>query len=352
MDNIYELISRIGAPDESAAAAARQRWDSLAKPLGCLGEMEDAVVRIAALTGTPEVSVSRRHLLVFCADNGVVAEGVTQCGSEVTAHVAAALAEGRSTVSPMARLAKCVVTPVDVGIRNFAGHPGVWERRVKNGTDDIALGPAMTRAECLRTMAAGADAVLTLAPETDIFALGEMGIGNTTTACAVIAALLGRDPGELAGRGAGLSDAGLARKRKVIRRALDVNRPDPADPIDVLSKVGGLDLAALCGAFLAAAACRRPAVADGVGVSAAALCAARLCPAARNAMLASHCSAEPAARLTLEALGLHAPLNASMRLGEGGGAVMLLPLLDMALAVYHSGQTFDRLGIEAYTPQS
>ena len=350
---MHELLQSIPAPDEEARALSMRRWDSVAKPLGSLGLLEPAVTKIAALRGNANVKLERRTLLVFCADNGVVARGVSQCGSEVTARVACALAEGRSTVNAMARPADCRVIPVDVGILDFPGHPGVLNRRVRNGTGDISSGPAMTREECLRAILAGAALARDQATEgTDILLLGEMGIGNTTTAGAVCAALLGLTPAEATGRGAGLSDAGMQRKREAIQNALDVNAPDPADPVDVLAKVGGLDMAALCGAFLGAAASRLPVVIDGFICAAAALCAARLCPEAREAMLASHVSAEPAARMLLEALELQAPITAGMRLGEGSGAVALLGLLDLALAVYGSGQTFDRLGIEAYTPQN
>lgn len=353
MESIFDTIRRIPAPDEKARALAQRRWNSVAKPLGSLGLLETAVTKIAALRSDADVSLKRRTLLIFCADNGVVNRGVSQCGSEVTAHVAVALAEGRSSVNPMARLADCRVIPVDMGIRDFPGHPAVLDRRVRNGTGDISLGPAMRREECLRAMEAGAELAQTCAGEgTDVLLLGEMGIGNTTTAGAVCAALLGLSPAAVMGRGAGLSDAGLQRKRAAIESALAANAPDPADPVDVLSKVGGLDIAALCGAFLGAAAERLPVLVDGLICTAAALCAARLCPAAKEAMLASHVSAEPTALRLLEELGLEAPITAGMRLGEGSGAVSLLPLLDMALAVYHSGQTFDRLGIEAYTPQS
>ena len=352
MESIEEILLNITKPDEVARSAAQRRWDSLAKPLGSLGLLETAVTDIAALRGDAELRLDRRTLLVFCADNGVVRQGVTQCGSEVTAHVAVALAEGRSSVSPMADVAKCEVLPVDMGILDFPGHPGVLDLRVQNGTGDISLGPAMSRESCLRALESGAALACRLAEEgTDILLIGEMGIGNTTTAAAVTAALLKLPPEAVAGRGAGLSDAGLARKRAVISRALSLNAADASDPIDVLAKLGGLDLAAMCGAFLGAAEARIPAVIDGFISAAAALCAARLCPAARSAMLASHLSAEPAALAVQQALSLKAPISAGLRLGEGSGAVALLPLLDLALAVYHSGQTFDKLGIAAYEPQ-
>jgi len=352
MESIYDIIEQITPPDENARADAKRQWDSLAKPLGSLGLLEDMAAKLAALRGNAHVRLDDRRLLVFCADNGVVRQGVTQCESSVTAKVAAALAEGRSSVSPMARYANCRVIPVDVGILDFPGHPGVLNRRVRNGTDDLSLAPAMTRGECLAAMEAGARLAMEHAADgADILLIGEMGIGNTTSAAAVSCALLGLAPADVVGRGAGLSNEGLHRKRKAITRALELNRPDPNDPVDVMTKVGGLDLAAMCGAYLGAAACKCPAVIDGYISAAAALCALRLCPMAEKALLPSHSSGEQNGAELLKALGLQAPVHAEMRLGEGSGAVMLLPLLDMALSLYRSGQSFDRLGIEAYTPQ-
>ena len=352
MESIYDIIEHITPPDENARTAAKRRWDSLAKPLGSLGIFEEMIAKLAALKGSADVHLDDRRLLVFCADNGVVRQGVTQCESAVTAKVAVALAEGRSSVSPMARFANCRVTPVDVGILDFPGHPGVLNRRIRNGTDDLSLGPAMTRSECLAAMEAGAALAMENAADgADILLIGEMGIGNTTSAAAVSCALLGLDPASAAGRGAGLSNDGVRRKRKAIARALDLNRPDPNDPADVLTKVGGLDLASMCGAYLGAAACNTPAVIDGYISAAAAMCAQQMCPMAEKALFPSHSSGEQNGARLLEALGLKAPLRAEMRLGEGSGAVCLLPLLDMALSLYNSGQSFDRLGIEAYTPQ-
>ena len=352
MESIYDIIESITPPDETARAAAKRRWDSLAKPLGSLGLFEDMVTKLAALSGRADLRIDDRRLLVFCADNGVVAQGVTQCDSGVTAKVAAALAEGRSSVSPMAGCADCRVIPVDMGMLDFPGHPGVLNRRVRNGTGDISLGPAMTRDECLAAMLDGAELAIENARDgAKLLLIGEMGIGNTTTAAAVVCALLGLDVKSVTGRGAGLSDAGLKRKRAVIERALAQNSPDERDAVDVLTKVGGLDLAAMCGAYLGAAAANVPAVVDGFISAAAALCALRLSPGVKKALLASHVSSEPAGELLLHALGLRAPLHADMRLGEGSGAVMLLPLLDMALTLYRSGQSFERLGIEAYIPQ-
>lgn len=349
---LWETVSAIRGADKAVEELALRRWDGLAKPLGSLGLLEEMVTRIAALTGSVDVTLSKRVLLVLCADNGVVAQGVSQSDASVTAAVAAALGAGRSTVNHMARLADCQVLPVDIGMLDFPGAPGVLERRVRNAAADITRGPAMTREECVRAIETG----IALAEEqkargASILLTGEMGIGNTTTSCAVASVLLGGPPQVLAGRGAGLSDAGLARKVRAIRQAVRLNAPDASDPIDVLQKVGGLDLAGLCGVCLGGALCRIPVLLDGLIAAVAALCAVRICPMARDALLASHLSAEPAAGMILDELRLRGPISAGLRLGEGSGAVAALPLLDMALGVYGSGHTFGELGIDAYTPQ-
>ena len=337
--------------EQKLCAASEARWNSLAKPLGSLGCFERAITRIAVLRGSLDFSLENRALLVFCADHGVVRQGVSQCGSEVTAHVAAALAEGHSTANAMAYAANCRVIPVDMGILNFPGHPGVVDMRVKNGTADISCGPAMTRGECLLAMKRGAAMAEKLAGEgCELLAVGEMGIGNTTAAAALACALLGLRPEDAAGRGAGLSTEGLERKRQAIAQALDRSLTGEEDTIDLLAKLGGLEIAAMCGAFLAAAKQRLPVILDGMISAAAALCAVRIRPDAIDAMLASHVSSEPAGEKILDALGLEAPLRAGMHLGEGSGALMLMPLLDLALRVYRSGQSFEHLGIDAYQP--
>ena len=272
MNRIDQMIRCIRPGDRAAAEEAKSRWDSIAKPLGSLGTLEEMIVRIAALQESAEVRLDRRVLLVFCADHGVTAQGVSQCGSEVTARVAVALAEGRSSVSPMAERAGCLVVPADIGIRDFSGHPGVRNLRVRNGTDDFSRGPAMSRGECLLAMERGAELVREFAEDgTELFAVGEMGIGNTTAAAALAAVLLNMIPDAVVGRGAGLGSAGLERKKATVQRALEVNRPGPDDIPGLLAAVGGLEIAAMCGAFLAAAACRKPVIIDGVISAVAAL---------------------------------------------------------------------------------
>ena len=350
-ERLKERLAAIRPASEQAREQARQHWAACAKPLGSLGLLEDALTGMAALTGDARLQLTPRAVLVLCADNGVVAQGVSQSGSEVTGIVARMLAQGKSNVCRMAALADCRVLPVDMGIRDFAPFPGVIDRRIGNSTQDITEGPAMPREAACRAILAGVELVREQqAQGVRLLATGEMGIGNTTTAAAVACALLGRTPEELAGRGAGLSDEGLARKRRAIRAALEINRPDARDPVGVLAGVGGYDLAGLCGVFLGGALCRIPVLVDGAISAAAALCAVRLCPQAACAVFATHQSAEPAGGLMLRALQKRPFLQAEMRLGEGTGAVAAMPLLDMALAVYN-GSTFTDYGMEPYTPQ-
>ena len=300
---LRELLQNITPPDEAAREQAHRRWAACAKPLGSLGLLETALEDIAALTGDAQAPLLPRAVLVLCADNGVVAQGVTQTDSSVTAAVTRNLAAGRTSVCRMAQAAQCAVVPVDMGVRDFAPQPGVLARRIGNGTGDITQGPAMTRAQAEQAVLAGAELVRTQKEKgVRLLATGEMGIGNTTTASAVASVLLGRAPVEMTGRGAGLSDEGLRRKVAAIERAVALSRPDADDPLDVLAKVGGFDIAGMCGVFLGGAACRVPVLADGFISAVAALCAVRLCPAAAKAVLASHVSAEPAGMLLLDAL--------------------------------------------------
>ena len=345
------LLSGITPPDEAARAAAHAHWAGLAKPLGGLGALETLLEDAAALTGSAALDVSRRAVLVLCSDNGVVAQGVSQTDQSVTRAVAENLAARRTSVCQMARTAHCDVVPVDMGM---AGDPvpGVADCRIAAGTADFTQGPAMTRAQAVEAVGRGIRLVQEQkAAGVQLLATGEMGIGNTTTSSAVAAVLLGQPVERMTGRGAGLSDEGLARKVDAICRGILRNKPDPTDPLDVLAKLGGFDLAGLCGVFLGGALEGVPVVMDGFISGVAALCAVRLCPAAAKAVFASHCSSEPAARLVLDALGKAPLLTAGLHLGEGTGAVASIPLWDMALAVYDGCYSFAEGGITPYTPQ-
>ena len=345
--DLTRALEEIRPADEERMAQARRHWDAVAKPLHGLGLLEDVVVRMAGVA--PLGRDLKKAVAAFCADNGVVAQGVTQTDSSVTAVVAGNMLTGKASVCCMSRVAGAEVFPVDAGMVTEV--EGLRSIKVRRGTRDLSQEPAMTRQECLSVLLAGMDIARELSEMgCGLLAAGEMGIGNTTTSSAVACALLGRPAEEMTGRGAGLSGEGLRRKVQAIRRGLAVNRPDPADPLDVLAKVGGFDIAGLCGVFLGGALYRVPVLADGFISTVAALCAVRLCPLAEQAVFASHVSAEPAGALVLNALGQKPLITAEMRLGEGTGAVAAIPLLDMALAVYGEAYTFEQGGIGPYVP--
>jgi len=343
-----EVAGRIEPLDETALKAARDKWNAVAKPIGSLGQLELMVEKIAGLTGSIDVDISKRAVMVLCADNGVVAQGVTQSEPEITTVIAGSVARGISSVCRMAQTVGADAVSVDMGMMTPSDVPGVIDRSIARGTGDISLGPAMSREQALTAIKTGIDLVAQTKDDGyKILATGEMGIGNTTTSSAMAAAFLGLPVETVTGRGAGLSNAGLARKCAAIERALAVNEPDANDALDVLSKLGGFDIAGLVGLFIGGAVHRVPIVIDGFISALAAYTAARLCPACTCAMLPSHVSAEPAARMLFDELGIEPIIHAGLRLGEGTGAVLLFPLLDAALALYN-GTTFDDTGIEAY----
>lgn len=333
--------------DQEKYEKARRHWDLLAKPLHGMGMFEDIVSRIEGMPGKRDLQ--KRCVLVFCADNGVVEEGVTQTGSEVTAVVAENMTKGDATVCKMAKLSHADVIPVDIGMQR--GVAGVRDCHIMRGTHNLYREAAMSREECVRAIDVGRALVREYAEGGyDLFAIGEMGIGNTTTTSAVASVLLNLPPQKLTGKGAGLSESGFRKKIQVIEGAIAHLLPDRNDVVDVLAKVGGLDIAGMCGAFIGCAEMGDPVLIDGVISSVAALCAARLCPQSREYMVASHLSGEPAAQYVFSELGLTAPIRAGMALGEGTGAVALMPLLDMAYAVFREMLCFSQAGIEEYKP--
>lgn len=340
-------LDKIKNLDMEAYDKSCSRWDAIAKPLKGLGRFEEAVSRIAGLTGEEQVSLKKKAVLVLCADNGVVCEGVTQTDASVTATMAGQIRDHKSSVCLMAEKAGAEAFPVDMGMLNRVD--GVEGCHMADGTANIAEGPAMTRVQAISSINYGMDLVEKYKEAGyGIIVTGEMGIGNTTTSSAMASALLGKTPEEVTGRGAGLSDEGLVRKIDVIRKAIEINKPDTSDPLDVLTKLGGFDIAGMTGIFLGGALYRVPVVIDGLISSIAALIAARLCPEAKAAMIASHSSAEPAAEEILKELGLEAVIYGNLKLGEGTGAVCMLPLLEMALAVYNGSAVFTDTGIVQY----
>lgn len=346
---LEETIRKIRPVDVAAMAAAKQHWDGLGKPLGSLGRLEKALIQIAGIQRTGDVHIDRKALVIMCADNGVVEEGVTQCGQEVTATVAENFLDEKSCVAIMCRRAGTKICPVDIGMA--VDTPRVEKRKIAYGTKNMAKEPAMTREQAVAAIEVGiAKAEELHAQGYEILATGEMGIGNTTTSSAMTAVYLGLDVETVTGRGAGLSSHGLQRKIHAIKQAIAVNQPNPEDPLDVLAKVGGLDIAGMCGLFLGGAAQQMPVVMDGFISQVAALTAVRLVPECADYILASHVSEEPGANILLKALEKDAFLTCGMRLGEGSGAVALFPILDFASDIYHKMSTFVQADIVEYQP--
>lgn len=335
--------------DENAMEEARAHWMTVGKPLFSLGSLEDAVIQIAGIKGTSDFELRKRGLIIMCADNGVVEEGVTQTGQEVTAIVADNFTRGETSVCIMAEEAKVDLFPVDVGMATDVPSVTKKEYKVMYGTHNFAKEAAMTREEAVEAIEVGIQMVKKCAEAGyEILATGEMGIGNTTTSSAVVSVLLDESVENVTGRGAGLSSEGLNRKIRAIERAIEKHQPDKEDILDVLSKVGGLDIAGMTGAFLGGAIYHIPVLIDGFISSAAALCAVRMVPETADYILASHCSGEPAGRMVLEELKLPYLIDAKMSLGEGSGAVAAIPLLEMGVNVYRKMSTFEEIKVEQY----
>lgn len=352
MQNLEEIIDGIAPIDRASMEEAWTCWDSLCKPLRGLGWLEEVLVQMAGIYRTPRPHPDKRAVVIMGADNGVVKEGVTQTDSSVTIQVLENMGDKLSTACVMCRLAGCDVIPVNIGSLTDGKHPKIKNKAVRHGTGNIAEGPAMTREECIQAILTGADTVRELKEEGyNLIVTGEMGIGNTTTSSACAAVIFDQEVEAVTGRGAGLSTAGLERKVQAIKKAIAVNRPDKTDAIDVISKVGGLDIAGMVGCYLGAAYYQMPILIDGFISAVSAYFAGMLCKTAKEYMIPTHCSAEPASRLVMDRLDMKAPLQAGMHLGEGTGAIMGLSLIDQALNVYYHLTTWDGGHVEAYVHQ-
>ena len=351
-ERLLKELPHITPADADAMARAAVYQGTLAKPPGSLGALENIYIRLCGISGKLHPVYSPCRIIVLCADNGVVEEGVSVTPRSVTAAQAVNMTNYCTGMSAMAHHFGDEIQVVDVGIADEYDCPAILNRRILPGTRNLAREPAMTRQEAARSVWTGMELARQAKDEgVAILGAGEMGIGNTTTSSAVAAVLLGQPVEVMTGRGAGLSDEGLARKIDAIHRGIAKNQPDSADALDVLAKLGGFDIAGLCGVFLGGALEGVPVLADGFISCVAALCAVRLCPAAAKAVFASHCSTEPAAKLVLDALNKKALITAGLHLGEGTGAVASIPLWDMALAVYGGCYSFTEGGITPYTPQ-
>lgn len=337
------LVREVLPLDRGTMTAAEEYQARLAKPPGSLGRLEEISIQLAGITGRVHNALNKKQLLVFAADNGVVAEGVSSAPQSVTKQQTINLMRGKTGAAVLAKHFGCGLTVCDVGVNADIYESTVLNRKIAYGTQNICTGPAMTREQTLQAILTGAEIAGTV--DADVIGVGEMGIGNTTTSSAVLAVLLGADVEAVTGRGGGITEESFRKKKTVIRTAIEVNRPDRDDVVGVLSKVGGFDLAAMCGAFLGAAAARRPAVIDGLISAAAALCAVRLCPNVRGYLVPSHASFEIGYRLAMEAMDLRPLFDLGMRLGEGSGCPLAFQVLDAACAVINDMATFDEAGI-------
>lgn len=337
------LVREVLPLDRGAMTAAEAYQARLAKPPGSLGWLEEISIQLAGITGRVHNALNKKQLLVFAADNGVVAEGVSSAPQSVTKQQTINLTRGKTGAAVLAKHFGCGLTVCDVGVNADIYESAVLNRKIAYGTQNICTGPAMTQEQTLQAILTGAEIARTV--DADVIGVGEMGIGNTTTSSAVLAVLLGADVEAVTGRGGGITEESFRKKKAVIRTAIEVNRPDRDDVVGVLSKVGGFDLAAMCGAFLGAAAARRPAVIDGLISAAAALCAVRLCPNVRGYLVPSHASFEIGYRLAMEAMDLRPLFDLGMRLGEGSGCPLAFQVLDAACAVINDMATFDEAGI-------
>ncbi len=347
MTTLQELIAAIPPLDTEAMRQAAARQDMLTKPQGSLGRLERLSIQVAGITGNPRPRIVHKVITTMAGDHGVVEEGVSAFPQEVTPQMVYNFLRGGAAINVLARHVGARVVVVDMGVAaDLESHPELVDRKVARGTNNMARGPAMTREQAEQAILNGAAVVeAELARGLDILGTGDMGIGNTTPSAAIAAAISGRAPGEIVGRGTGVDDAGLARKVAAVQRALAVNRPDPYDGLDVLAKVGGFEIGGLAGAMLAAAAHRRPVVVDGFISTAAALIAVTLAPQVRPYLIAAHRSQEKGHRIMLEWLGLEPVLDLDLRLGEGTGAALAIGVVEAACKVLDEMATFAEAGV-------
>lgn len=347
MASLNRAIQHIGSLDQEAMQAARKRQDSLTKPRGSLGRLEELSVTIAGITGTAIPRVDRKAIVVMVADHGVAAEAVSLYPPDVTPQMVRNFLEGGAAISALARHAGARVVVVDMGVAaDIPPHPGLISRKIARGTQNLMLGPAMSRAEAVAAIEAGVEiAEGEVARGLDIIGTGDMGIGNTTASSAIAAAITGEPVADVTGCGTGLGDRQLSHKVKVIEQALSTNQPDPRDGLDVVAKVGGLEIAGLAGVMIGAAAHRIPVVIDGFISGAAALIATALQPKLRDFLIAAHLSTERGHRAVLRHLGLEPVLELGMHLGEGTGAALAISIAEASVKLLAEMATFAQAGV-------
>lgn len=349
MSLLKETIEGIKPQDQKSRARAHARLEQLTMPYWALGRLLDLAEDLAGMTGSLQPAVKSKIVVTMAGDHGVTAEGVSKYPSEVTPQMVCNFVNGGAGINALARQAGSRVAVVDMGVAadlsGLSEAGKIISKRIAAGTKNMARGPAMSREEAVKSIEAGISVALQFGDDTDLFGTGDMGIGNTSPSSAIIAALSGASVREVTGRGAGIDDDRLEHKIDVIQRAMDVNRPDPRDPLDVLAKVGGFEIGGIAGLILGCASLRKPVLVDGFISTAGALIAQRLCPAAGDFMVAAHRSVERGHRVALETLGKEPLLDLDMRLGEGTGAALAMNIVEAAVRVLTEVATFEEAAV-------
>lgn len=346
MGLLEETLKSIKPANKEVAEKAWKRIDNLTKPIGSLGELEEIAAKMSGITGKTHNKINKKSVVIMCSDNGVCEEGISNNPQEFTAIVTNNFTKGITGVCVLSKFANSDVTVVDVGIKSDINNSKVINKKVAYGTKNMAKEAAMTRAQTIQAIEAGIEVVEKLVREGyDLLGTGEMGVGNTTTSAAVLCGLSDFPVDVVVGKGSGLTEEQFINKKMVVQRAININKPDKNDPIDVLSKVGGFDIAGICGCFLGAAKNRIPIVIDGFISSAAAVCACRLNPSVKDFLFPSHLSAEPGAAYMMEELGLSPMLNLRMRLGEGSGCPLAFNIIEAALHAMNNMATYEEASL-------
>lgn len=342
MDLLKSTLKNIVSQDKAAMEKASERIDNLTKPIGSLGTLEEISVKMSGITGKLKSSITKKNIIIMCADNGVTEEGVSCCSQATTAIVTNNFTKGITGVCLLAEFAGSDLTIVDLGVKADFDNPKILNRKIAYGTKNITKEPAMTKEQVIKSIEIGIEIVDKLVKDGfNLFGTGEMGIGNTTTSAAILSVISGLDSDIIVGKGSGLTAEQFINKKKVVKRAIDINKPDKEDVLDILSKIGGFDIAGLCGCFLGAARNRGPIVIDGFIASTAALCAYKMNSAVKDYMFPSHLSAEPGAVYAMNELGLEPMLNLKMRLGEGSGCPLAFNIIEAALFSTNNMATFE-----------
>lgn len=346
MELLEKTLKNIKAEDKEAVKLAWKRLDKLTKPIGSLGSLEEIAAKMAGITGKVHNSINKKNIVIMCGDNGVVEEGISACPQNITATVTDNFTKDITGVGVLSRFSNAELTIVDIGVNAEFNNPKIINRKIAYGTKNIACGPAMTMEQAVKAIEVGIDIVNQLAKQgVNMLGTGEMGVGNTTTSAAVLSALSNISPDLVVGKGAGLTEEAFEHKKDIVKKAIKINKAYGNNVIEIISKVGGFDIAGLCGCFLGAAANRLPIVIDGFISSVAALCAYKLNPLVKEYMFPSHLSAEPGATYIMKEIGLEPFLNLNMRLGEGSGCPMAFQIIEAALCVMNDMGTFEEAAI-------